>query len=39
VDDNARVSTGGDDGAYVEAWIWVSDEDAGIAKPATSAAS
>jgi hypothetical protein len=28
IDDNARVSKGDDDGAYVEAWIWVSDEDA-----------
>ena len=23
VDDNARVSIGDDDGAYVEAWVWV----------------
>lgn len=23
VDDNARVSRGGEDGAYVEAWVWV----------------
>jgi hypothetical protein len=24
VDSNARVSTGTADGAYVEAWVWVS---------------
>jgi hypothetical protein len=24
VDSNARVSIGDDDGAYVEAWVWVS---------------
>lgn len=23
IDENARVSAGGDDGAYVEAWVWV----------------
>jgi hypothetical protein len=23
VDDNARVSSGGDEGAYVEGWVWV----------------
>jgi hypothetical protein len=23
VDSNARVSNGNDDGAYVEAWVWV----------------
>lgn len=23
VDSTARVSTGSDDGAYVEAWVWV----------------
>lgn len=23
VDDNARVSRGHDDGAYVQAWVWV----------------
>lgn len=32
IDDNARVSKGDDDGAYVEAWIWVSDEDAELAE-------
>lgn len=30
VDDNAIVSKGDDNGAYVMAWVWVSDEDAGI---------
>lgn len=30
VDDNALVSVSDDGGAYVQAWIWVSDEDAGI---------
>lgn len=29
-DDDAIVSKGKDNGAYVMAWIWVSDEDAGI---------
>ena len=23
IDDNARVSVGGKEGAYVEAWVWV----------------
>lgn len=31
VDDIAVVSEGDDPGAYVSAWLWVSDEDAGIA--------
>jgi len=31
VDDNAVVSMGEDDGAYVMCWKWVSNEDAGIA--------
>jgi hypothetical protein len=26
VDSNARVSRGGDPGAYVEAWVWVPDD-------------
>jgi len=26
VDGNARVSTSGDEGAYVEAWVWVPSE-------------
>jgi hypothetical protein len=27
VDSNARISRGDDHGAYVEAWVWVPDED------------
>ena len=27
IDDNAVVSKGEDDGAYVAAWIWIPDED------------
>lgn len=27
IDDDAVVSLGADDGAYVEAWVWVSDDD------------
>jgi hypothetical protein len=27
VDDLAAVSIGDDDGAYVQIWMWVSDED------------
>jgi hypothetical protein len=27
VDDNAKVSRGADDGAYVQAWVWVGNED------------
>ena len=30
VDDEASVSMGGDAGAYVQAWLWVSDAVAGI---------
>ena len=30
IDDSAVVSKGDDPGAYVMAWLWVSDEDAGI---------
>lgn len=30
VDDGAKVSLGDDAGAYVQAWIWVSESDAGI---------
>jgi hypothetical protein len=26
VDNNARISRGDDPGAYVEAWLWVSDD-------------
>jgi len=27
VDDNAKISKGDDAGAYVQAWVWVSDEE------------
>lgn len=27
IDDNAKVSTGFDDGAYVQAWVWVAQAD------------
>lgn len=27
IDDNALVSRGSDEGAYVEAWVWVSSDD------------
>lgn len=30
IDQGAPVSPGGDPGAWVQAWVWVSDEDAGI---------
>lgn len=30
VDSNAMVSKGGDAGAYVQAWVWVSDSEAGV---------
>lgn len=30
VDDDAVISAGGDPGAYVMAWLWVPNEDAGI---------
>jgi|GEM_PF-2855473 len=30
IDDRALVARGDDDGAYVQAWIWVSDADAGV---------
>lgn len=29
-DDDAVVSKGDDAGAYVQGWLWISDEDAGI---------
>lgn len=32
VDRNALVSMSGDGGAYVSAWIWVWDEDAGVSR-------
>ena len=28
-----NVVSGGEDGAFVAAWVWVSDEDAGIPEP------
>ena len=31
IDDTAIISKGEDEGAYVQAWIWVTDEEAGIA--------
>jgi len=30
IDDDAPISKGNDSGAFVQAWIWVSNEDAGI---------
>lgn len=30
IDEEAEVSLGDDPGAYVQAWVWVSREDAGI---------
>lgn len=30
IDDNPTVSTGADNGAWVAAWVWVADIDAGI---------
>lgn len=30
IDDNAKVSLGDDPGAYVQAWIWVSNKEAGL---------
>ena len=27
IDDDAPVSKGEDDGAYVQAWVWVSDDE------------
>lgn len=34
VDQDAVVSPGGDPGAWVQAWIWISDEEAGIEETA-----
>ena len=31
IDDGAPVSRGNDPGAYVQAWVWVSNQEAGIA--------
>lgn len=28
IDENAAVSRGDDDGAYVQAWVWVDNEEA-----------
>jgi hypothetical protein len=33
VDDNAPVSIGDDDGAYVQAWVWVYREEDDIESP------
>lgn len=33
-DDTAIVSAGGDEGAYVMAWVWVSDDDIGLLRVA-----
>ena len=30
IDDDAKVAPGDDPGAYVQAWIWVSDQEAGL---------
>ena len=30
IDDRPKVSMGSDPGAFVQAWIWVTNEDAGI---------
>ncbi|QNG62646.1 hypothetical protein B1VFA_014 [Rhizobium phage B1VFA] len=30
IDDDPRVSAGGDPGAWVHAWVWVRDDEAGI---------
>lgn len=32
IDDNATVSEGSDNGAYVQAWVWVSFEDTELSK-------
>jgi len=32
VDSNALVSVSGENGAYVQAWLWVTDEDAGVTR-------
>lgn len=36
IDDDAKVSMGSDPGAYVAAWIWVTNKEAGIEEPAGS---
>ena len=30
IDDDPKVSAGDDPGAYVQAWVWVSNEEAGL---------
>lgn len=37
IDVDARVSIGGDDGAYVQAWVWVQSEGKNLARHATPA--
>jgi hypothetical protein len=37
IDDDAKVSEGGDNGAYVQAWVWVSFEDTPLDKGETDA--
>lgn len=38
-DDNAPVSIGFDDGAYVMGWKWITDEEAGIRRNVSNATS
>ncbi|QWY83077.1 hypothetical protein [Rhizobium phage RHph_X66] len=33
IDDDPRVSAGGDPGAWVHAWVWVRDDEAGVPDP------
>lgn len=33
IDNTAKVSLGDDPGAYVQAWIWVSNKEAGLPEP------
>ena len=33
IDGDARLSTADGSGAYVQAWVWVSAEDAGVKPP------
>jgi hypothetical protein len=30
IDLNAKVSRGGDNGAYVQAWVWVPEDEEGV---------
>ena len=32
IDENAVVSVSDDEGAYVQAWVWVDDTDAGVVR-------